>query len=157
MLPKKIKEKINKELLKFPKEQKRSAVMATLRLIQNEKGWLSEKSISEVAAYLSIPEIAVLEVATFYNMYDLKESGKFKIAICTNISCMLRDTDSLLAHVKKQLKIDFNQVTEDGKFCLKESECMGACGGAPLMVVNNQYMHENLTPEKFDQIIEELD
>ena len=137
MLPKKIKEKINKELLKFPKEQKRSAVM--------------------VAAYLSIPEIAVLEGATFYNMYDLKESGKFKIAICTNISCMLRDTDSLLAHVKKQLKIDFNQVTEDGKFCLKESECMGACGGAPLMVVNNQYMHENLTPEKFDQIIEELD
>ena len=157
MLPKKIKEKINKELLKFPKEQKRSAVMAALQLVQNERGWLSEKSISEVAAYLSIPEIAVLEVATFYNMFELKPAGKYKISVCTNISCALREADDIVCHLRKKLNINFNEVTKDSKFSLKESECMGACGGAPLMTINNHKMYEHLTPQKVDQILEELD
>ena len=130
--------------------------MAALRIVQTERGWLSQECISEVAAYLRMPEIAAMEVATFYNMYDLESVGKYKITICTNISCMLRDSDAIVNHLQAKLGVDFNQVTKDGKFCLKEGECMGACGGAPLMTVNNHVMHEFLTPEKVDAIVEGL-
>ena len=148
--------KIDYEITKYPADQRQAAVMAALRIVQTERGWLSQQCISEVAAYLRMPEIAAMEVATFYNMYDLENVGKYKITICTNISCMLRDSDAIVNHLQTKLGVGFNQVTADGKFCLKEGECMGACGGAPLMTVNNHVMHEFLTPEKIDTIIESL-
>ena len=149
-------EKIDYELTKYPADQRQAAVMSALRIVQTERGWLSKESISEVAQYLRMPEIAAMEVATFYNMYDLQPVGKYKIAICTNISCMLRDSDAIVDHLQKKLGIGFNEITPDGKFCLKEGECMGACGGAPLLIVNNHTMHEFLTPEKVDTLLEEL-
>ena len=149
-------EKIDYELTKYPADQRQAAVMSALRIVQTERGWLSKESISEVAQYLRMPEIAAMEVATFYNMYDLEPVGKYKIAICTNISCMLRDSDAIVDHLQKKLGIGFNEITPDGKFCLKEGECMGACGGAPLLIVNNHTMHEFLTPEKVDTLLEEL-
>ncbi len=149
-------EKIDYELTKYPADQRQAAVMSALRIVQTERGWLSKESISEVAQYLSIPEIAALEVASFYNMYDLSPVGKYKITVCTNISCMLRDSDEIVNHLQTKLGVGFNEVTADGKFCLKEGECMGACGGAPLMTVNNHAMHEFLTPEKVDEILEAL-
>ena len=130
--------------------------MSALRIVQTECGWLSKESISDVAAYLHMPDIAAMEVATFYNMYDLESVGKYKITVCTNISCMLRDSDAIVNHLQTKLGVGFNEVTSDGKFCLKEGECMGACGGAPLMTVNNHVMHEFLTTEKVDDILESL-
>ncbi len=149
-------EKIEYELTKYPEDQRQAAVMSALRIAQTENGWLSPECIVDVAKYLGIPEIAALEVATFYNMYDLEPVGQHKITVCTNISCMLRDSDTIVEHLKKKLGFDFNQVSADGKFCLKEGECMGSCGGAPLMSVNNSKMHEFLTPEKVDEILKEL-
>jgi NADH-quinone oxidoreductase subunit E len=149
--------KIDYELTKYPADQRQAAVMSALRIVQTERGWLSKESISEVAEYLKMPEIAAMEVATFYNMYDLEPVGKYKITICTNISCMLRDSDAIVDHLQNKLGVGFNEVTPDGKFCLKEGECMGACGGAPLFIVNNHTMHEFLTPEKVDQILETLE
>ncbi len=149
-------EKIDYELTKYPADQRQAAVMSALRIVQTERGWLSKESITEVAQYLQMPEIAAMEVASFYNMYDLAPVGKYKITVCTNISCMLRDSDEIVDHLKAKLGVGFNEITADGKFCLKEGECMGACGGAPLMLVNNHTMHEFLTPEKVDAILEEL-
>lgn len=148
--------KIDYELTKYPAEQRQAAVMSALRIVQTERGWLSEASISEVAAYLRMPNIAAMEVASFYNMYDLKPVGQYKITICTNISCMLRDSDAIVNHLQTKLGVGFNEVTADGKFCLKEGECMGACGGAPLFTVNNHTMYERLTPNSVDAILEEL-
>ena len=148
--------KIDYELTKYPADQRQAAVMSALRIVQTERGWLSKESISEVAAYLRMPDIAALEVATFYNMYDLESVGKYKITICTNISCMLRDSDAIVNHLQVKLGVGFNEVTADGKFCLKEGECMGACGGAPLMMVNNHTLHEFLTPESVDAVLENL-
>lgn len=149
-------EKIEYELSKYPKDRRQAAVMSALRIVQMERGWLSKESISEVAKYLRIPEIAALEVATFYNMYDLEPVGEHKITICTNISCMLRGSDEIVEHLQHKLGVGFNEVTADGKFCLKEGECMGCCGGAPLLHVNNSEMHEFLTTEKVDALINEL-
>ena len=149
-------QKIEFELTKYPADQRQAAVMSALRIVQTERGWLCKESISEVAVYLRMPDIAALEVATFYNMYDLENVGKYKITICTNISCMLRDSDTIVNHLQTKLGVGFNEVTADGKFCLKEGECMGACGGAPLMTVNNHTMHEFLTPESVDVILESL-
>ena len=148
--------KIDFELTKYPANQRQAAVMAALRIVQTERGWLSQECISEVAAYLHMPEIAAMEVATFYNMYNLENVGQYKINICTNISCMLRDSDAIVNHLQTKLGVGFNQVTTDGKFCLKESECMGACGGAPLITINNHVMHEFLTTDKVDTILESL-
>ena len=149
-------QKIDFELTKYPADQRQAAVMSALRIVQTERGWLSEESIAEVAAYLRMPDIAAMEVASFYNMYDLKPVGRYKISICTNISCMLRDSDAIVNHLQAKLGVGFNEVTADGKFCLKEGECMGACGGAPLMMVNNHTMHEFLTVDKVDAILESL-
>lgn len=148
--------KIDYELTKYPADQRQAAVMSALRIVQTERGWLSKESITEVAQYLGMPEIAAMEVATFYNMYDLSPVGKYKVTICTNISCMLRGSDEIVNHLQQKLGVGFNEVTPDGKFCLKEGECMGCCGGAPLMHVNNTQMHEFLTIEKVDAILEEL-
>jgi len=156
MLSKEATDKIDYELTKYPADKRQAAVMSALRIIQTERGWLSKESIAEVAQYLRIPDIAALEVASFYNMYDLEPVGHYKITICTNISCMLRDSDLIVDHLQSKLKVGFNEVTTDGKFCLKEGECMGACGGAPLMIVNNHTMHEFLTVDKVDAILEGL-
>lgn len=149
--------KIEYELTKYPAENRQAAVMSALRIAQTEKGWLSKETIAFVAEYLGIPAIAALEVATFYNMYELEPLGKYKITVCTNISCMLRDSDEIVCHLEKRLGIGFNETTPDGKFTLKEGECMGACGGAPLFHINNTKMHEFLTPEKVDAILEGLE
>ena len=156
MLSKESIDKIEYELTKYPSDKRQAAVMSALRIVQTERGWLSKDSIAEVAQYLRIPDIAALEVASFYNMYDLEPVGRYKISICTNISCMLRDSDTIVEHLQTKLGVGFNEVTTDGKFCLKESECMGACGGAPLMVINNHSMHEFLTAEKVDVILDGL-
>ena len=149
--------KIEYELTKYPADHRQAAVMSALRIAQAEKGWLSNEIIAWVADYLGIPAIAAMEVATFYNMYELEPVGRHKITICTNISCMLRDSDVIVDHLKKRLGIGFNETTADGRFTLKEGECMGACGGAPLLHINNTRMCEFLTPEKVDDILKELD
>ena len=149
--------KIEYELSKYPPENRQAAVMAALRIAQTEKGWLSKETISFVADYLRIPAIAAMEVATFYNMYELAPVGKYKITVCTNISCMLRDSDVIVEHLNKKLGIAFNETTADGKFTLKEGECMGTCGGAPLFHINNTRMCEFLTPQKVDEILEGLE
>ena len=149
-------QKIELELKKYPADKRQAAVMSALRIVQTECGWLSPECISDVAQYLRIPEIAALEVATFYNMYDTEPVGQYKITICTNISCMLRDSDVIVNHLQSKLGVGFNQVTTDGKYCLKEGECMGVCAGAPLLTVNNHTMHEFLTIERVDAILEAL-
>jgi NADH-quinone oxidoreductase subunit E len=148
--------KIDKELTKYPADRRQSAVMSALRIAQDELGWLSKDTIAFVAQYLGIPDIAALEVATFYNMYELEPVGQHKITVCTNISCMLRGSDEIVEHLEKRLGIGFNETTPDGKFTLKEGECMGTCGGAPLFHINNKRMCEFLTPEKVDEILEGL-
>jgi len=148
--------KIDRELTKYTPDRRLAAVMSALRIAQEENSWLSMETIAEVADYLGIPAIAALEVATFYNMYELAPVGKYKITVCTNISCMLRDADAIVHHLNKRLGIGYNETTPDGKFTLKEGECMGTCGGAPLFHINNTKMCEFLTPEKVDEILEGL-
>jgi NADH-quinone oxidoreductase subunit E len=148
--------KIDKELTKYPADHRQSASISALRIAQAEKGWLSKELIAFVAEYLGIPAIRALEVATFYNMYDLEPVGKTKITVCTNISCMLRDSASIVEHLEHKLGVNCGETTADGKFTLREGECMGCCGGAPLLHINNTQMHEHLTPAKVDEILESL-
>ena len=156
MLSAEAKAKIDRELTKYPADQRRAAVMSALRIAQFEHGWLSKETIAEVAAYLGIPDIAALEVASFYNMYELAPVGKYKLTVCTNISCMLRDAESIVEHLEHKLGVHCGETTADGKFTLREGECMGACGGAPLLLINNHEMREFLTPEKVDALLTEL-
>ncbi len=148
---------IDRWIAKYPPEQKSSAVMAALRIVQSANGgWLTTELMDAVADYLEMPPIAVYEVATFYSMYELKPVGRHKICICTNVSCMLRGSDSIVTHLKKKLGIGFGETTRDGKFSLKEVECLAACGGAPMIQIGHHY-YENLTPEKLDEILANLD
>jgi len=149
--------KIDREIAKYPAEQKQSAVMAALRIAQDELGWLSSETIDFVAAYLGMAPVAVYEVATFYNMYNLKPVGKYKITVCTNLSCTLVGSDGIAAHMKKKLGVGFGETTGDGRFTLKEGECMGACGDGPLFLINNKRMCGFLTAERVDQILAELE
>jgi NADH-quinone oxidoreductase subunit E len=143
-------------LKKFPDNQRQSALLAALHIVQEEhQGFLTEALMQAVADYLNIPAIAVYEVASFYMMYDLKPTGRHKIYLCTNISCMLRGAYDILAHLERKLKIKNGQTTKDGKFTLKEFECLGACIGAPMMQINKDY-HENLTPARVDEILTNL-
>jgi len=156
MLSKESLKKIEYELTKYPADRRQAAVMAALRIAQTEKGWLSKEVITFIADYLGMPDIAVMEVASFYSMYETEPLGKYKITVCTNISCMLRDSDAIVHHLNKRLGIGFNETSADGKFTLKEGECMGTCGGAPLFHINNTRMCEHLTPAKVDEILKEL-
>lgn len=149
-------QKIDRQLAKFPVDQKQSAVMAALTIAQDEHGWLPAEVMQEVANYLDMPAIAVQEVATFYNMYNLKPVGKYKLTICTNLPCQLTNGDRAAAYLKQKLGIDFNETTTDGLFTLKEGECMGACGDSPVMLVNNHRMCSFMSNEKIDALIEEL-
>lgn len=148
---------IDQWLTKYPKDQKRSAIITALLLVQKQNGgWLSDAAMNAVADYLQLPPIAVYEIATFYDMYYLEPIGKHKISICTNVPCMLMGSDKIVACAKKRLGIEFNQTTADGLFFLQEMECMAACGGAPMCQVDDQHYHENLTEEKMLALIDDL-
>lgn len=147
---------IDREIAKYPPEQKQSAVMAALSIAQREKGWLSEATLDYVACRLEIPSIRVAEVATFYSMYDLAPVGRHKICLCTNISCMLRGSEGIAEYLEKKLHIKPGQTTGDGRFTLKEVECLAACGGAPMMQVDDDY-YENLTPQRVDEILDAME
>ncbi|MCU7830095.1 MAG: NADH-quinone oxidoreductase subunit NuoE [Candidatus Thiodiazotropha sp. (ex Myrtea sp. 'scaly one' KF741663)] len=152
-----VRAEIDRWVAKYPPEWKQSAVMAALRIVQDDNGgWLTTDLMNDVAAYLDMPAIAVYEVATFYSMYELKPVGKHKVCVCTNVSCMINNADTIVEHLEKRLGITFGEVTEDGRFSLKEVECLGACGGAPMMQIGKQY-YENLTPEIVDAILEGLE
>ncbi len=148
--------KIDREVAKYPVERKQSAVMAALVIAQDEKGWLANETMDFVAEYLGMAPIAVYEVATFYHMYNLAPTGKFKLTICTCLPCGLQGSLEAADHLKQRLGIDFNETTPDGKFTLKESECMGACAMAPLVLVNNKRMCDYLSKDKLDALIDEL-
>lgn len=143
-------------LTHYPVEQKRSAVLQALRLAQQQNGgWLTEGLMDAVAEYLGLPNIAVYEVATFYSMYNLQPVGKHVIYVCTNISCMLSGSDKVLKHFKERLNIEVGETTADGKFTLKEEECLAACVNAPMCQIGKKY-YENLTAEKIDKILDDL-
>jgi len=137
-------------------ERKSSAVMSALAIAQQERGWISKDVVEFVASYLDMAPIAVWEVATFYGMYNLEKQGQFKIAICTNLPCALQGAEEAAEHLRKKLKIDFNQTSADGRFTLKEGECMGACGDAPVCIVNDRKMMSYMTPSKLDKLLDEL-
>jgi NADH-quinone oxidoreductase subunit E len=147
---------IDRALGKYPADQKQSAVMAALAIAQREHRWLSPEMIQFVADYLEMPAIAVQEVATFYTMYETTPVGQHKITLCTNLPCQLRDADATAEYLKQKLGIGFNETTADGMFTLKEGECFGACGDAPVVLVNNQRMCSFMSHEKIDQLLAEL-
>ena len=148
--------KIDREVAKFPPDQKQSAVMAALAIAQDEKGWLPPDLMQDVADYLGMPAIAVQEVATFYNMYNVKPVGKFKISVCTNLPCQLSGGEKAAHYLQQKLGIGFRETTADNRFTLVEGECMGACGDAPVMLVNNKRMCSWMSNDKIDALVEEL-
>jgi NADH-quinone oxidoreductase subunit E len=149
--------KIDRELTKYPADQRRSAVMSALAIAQHEKGHLTPEVMAFVAAYLGMPPIAVEEVASFYTMYDLAPVGKYKLVMCTNLPCALRGANEAADHLKRRLGVGFNETTADGRFTLKEGECFGACGDAPVMLVNNKRMASFMTPAALDRFLQELE
>jgi NADH-quinone oxidoreductase subunit E len=149
--------RIDREIAKYPAEQKQSAVMAALAIVQEEQGWLSSEAIEFVANYLGMAPIAAYEVASFYNMYNLKPVGKYKLTVCTNLPCMLSGGVDAGEYLKNKLGVAYNETTPDGRFTLKEGECMGACGDAPVMLVNNHRMCSWMYPEQIDKLLAELE
>ena len=148
---------IDREIAKYPEGRQASAVIAALVIAQDEHGWLSTETMDTVARYLGMPDIAVYEVATFYEMFNLKPMGRHKITLCTNLPCALSGADETCAHLKATLGIGFNEVTPDGRFSLKEGQCFGACADAPVVLVNNKRMVGGMTPESVDQLLKELE
>ena len=152
-----IRGEIDRWVAKYPADWKQSAVMPALTIVQDANGgWLSEELMDRVAAYLDMPPIAVYEVASFYSMYELKPVGRHKICVCTNVSCMICGSGQVVEHLEKTLGVGLGGTTADGRFTLKEVECLGACGGAPMMQIGHKY-YENLTPELIDSILAELE
>jgi NADH-quinone oxidoreductase subunit E len=150
-------QKIERECSKYPPEQRQSAVMSALAIAQDQQGWLSNELMEEVATVLRMPPVWVYEVATFYNMYNLKPLGKYKVVICTNLPCALSGANEAADHLKRKCGVQgFNETSADGRFTVKEGECFGACGDAPVMLVNNKRMLGFMTPEKIDRLIDEL-
>lgn len=142
---------------KYPPEERKSAVIAALRIVQDQNGgWLTNDLMDAVAEYLHMPTIAVYEVATFYSMYELEPVGRHKICVCTNISCMLCGSDGIVDHLQKKLGIKLGETTPDKRYTLKEVECLGACAGAPMLQIGRTY-YEHLTPAKLDDILAKLD
>ena len=146
---------IARNVAKYPPEQKQSAVMAALIAAQTEVGWVSSDVIEVVAKILGMPTIAVDEVATFYNMYNTKPTGKYKLVICTNLPCQLTHGETAASYLKETLGIGFNETTPCGTFTLKEGECMGACGDSPVMLVNDKRMCSFMSKEKIDALLNE--
>jgi len=148
---------IDKWIKRYPPEQKRSAVIPALHAVQRDNGgWLTTELMDAVAEYLDMPRIAVYEVGTFYSMFVHEPTGRHKINVCTNVSCMLCGSDEVVSHLQKRLGIKLGETTADNKFTLREVECLAACGGAPMMQVDRTY-HENLTPEKIDEILDGME
>ena len=157
LFPAEVCAEIDNEIAKYPAEWKQSASMPALRIVQDHNdGYLTTELMDKVAAYLDMAPIAVYEVASFYSMYEHSKVGKHKLCVCTNISCMINGSDKIVDHLDEKLGIKFGEITDDGKFSLKEVECLGACGGAPMMQIGEKY-YENLTPELIDSILKELD
>ena len=148
--------RIDREVAKYPPDQKQSAVMAALAIAQDQHSWLSPEVMEEVAKVLGMPPVAAYEVATFYNMYDLKSVGRHKVAVCTNLPCALSGGVEAAEHLKRRLGVGFNETTADGCVTLKEGECMGACGDAPVLLVNNTRMGCAMSGERLDALLEEL-
>jgi NADH-quinone oxidoreductase subunit E len=148
--------KIERECSKYPPEQRQSAVMSALAIAQDQHGWLPNELMEEVATVLRMPPVWVYEVATFYNMYNLKPLGKYKVVVCTNLPCALSGGVEAAEHLQERLGLTgFNQTSADGRVTLKEGECMGACGDAPVMLVNNKRMCSFMSNEKLDRLLDE--
>ena len=145
-----------KEVAKYPADQKQSAVMACLAIVQQEKGYVSVNSEKVVAEYLGMAPIAVHEVTTFYNMYNQQPVGKFKLNVCTNLPCQLRDGGAALKHLEHKLGISMGETTADGVFTLQQSECLGACADSPVMLVNDRTMCSFMSNDKLDQLVDGL-
>ena len=148
--------KIDREIAKYPPDQKQSAVMSALAIAQDEKGWLATETMDFVAQYLGMPPVAVYEVATFYAMYNLKPRGKHKITICTNLPCALQGATDAAQYLQEKLGVGFGETTPDGLVTLREGECMGACGDAPVLLVNNKRMCSLMHPDKLDALLAEM-
>ncbi|HZQ61267.1 MAG TPA: NADH-quinone oxidoreductase subunit NuoE [Casimicrobiaceae bacterium] len=148
--------RIDREIAKYPPDQKQSAVMSALAIAQDEKGWLSAETMDFVANYLGMPPVAVYEVATFYAMYNLKPIGSYKITICTNLPCALSGATESAQYLREKLGIDFGETTPDGLFTLQEGECMGACGDAPVLLVNNKRMCSWMRKAEIDALVDDL-
>jgi len=149
-------QRIDRELAKFPAAQKQSAVMAALAIAQDETGWITPQVIDDLAAYLAMAPIAVYEVASFYNMYNNRPGGRFKIGVCTCLPCALRDGAKAGEYLKERLGVDYGETTADGLFTLVETECLGACGDAPVCLVNNKRMESFMDNARLDALIDEL-
>lgn len=156
MISDSIKARFAKEVAKYPAEQKQSAVMACLSIVQQELGHVSADSEAEIAAYLEMAPMAVHEVTTFYNMYNQQPVGKYKLNVCTNLPCLLRDGGKALEHLEHKLGIAAGETTADGMFTLQECECLGACADAPVMLVNDRSMCSFMSGEKLDQLVDNL-
>ena len=148
--------KIEKELAKFPTTKKRSAAIAALTIAQDEKGWLSPEVMQEIADYIGVPAVAIEEVATFYSMFNTRPVGKYKISVCCNLPCEMTGSDVTAQYLKEKLNIGFGETTPDGLYTLVESECIGACGDGPVVLVNNKQMYMRVTKDKIDKLLEEL-
>lgn len=152
-----VREEIDEWLARYPEDQRRSAVLGALRAAQHEQGYLSTEIMDAVAEYLRIPAMDVYEAASFYSMFELRPVGRHTIAVCSNVSCMLRGADDLIEHLQNRLGVRLGESTPDGKFYLKrEEECLAACCGAPMMQVDHVY-YENLTPQRVDEILDSLE
>ncbi len=149
--------KIDREIAKYPPDQRQSAVMSCLAIAQHEQGYVTREAMAFVAQHLGMPPIAVEEVASFYTMFDLAPVGRYKLVICTNLPCALRGANEAADHLKKRLGVGWNETSAGGRFTLKEGECFGACGDAPVMLVNNKRMASFMTPEAIDRFLEELE
>jgi NADH-quinone oxidoreductase subunit E len=156
MISESTKARFAKEVAKYPADQAQSAVMACLAIVQQELGYISTDSETQVAEYLGMPPMAVHEVTTFYNMYNQRPVGKYKLNVCTNLPCQLREGQSTLQYLETKLGISMGQTTPDGMFTLQQSECLGACADSPVMLVNDRSMCSFMTPEKLDQLVDGL-
>jgi NADH-quinone oxidoreductase subunit E len=145
-----------REVAKYPTEQKQSAVMACLAIVQQEQGWVSPEAEKGIGDYLGMPAIAVHEVTTFYNMYNQQPTGKFKLNVCTNLPCVLRDGSKALQYLQHKLGVDVGGTTADGLFTLQQCECLGACADAPVMLVNDRHMLSFMNDSRLDQLIDNL-
>jgi NADH-quinone oxidoreductase subunit E len=156
MLSEQTKARFDRELAKYPADQRISAVMACLSIIQQERGWVSPESEKEVADYIGVAPIAVHEVTTFYNMYNQQPVGQFKLNVCTNLPCQLRDGQKALEHVCQRLGVEAGGTTADGLFTVQQSECLGACADAPVALVNDRHMVSFMSNERLDELLSTL-
>ena len=156
MIPEQYKAGFDREVAKYPADQKQSAVMACLAIVQQAEGWVSADTEKMVADYLGMAQIAVREVTTFYNMYNQQKLGKYKLNVCTNLPCQLRDGQKALHYLEHKLGIRMGETTPDGLFTLQQSECLGACADSPVMLVNDRTMCSFMSNEKLDQLVDAL-